>query len=103
MEWISVDERFPANEQRVIICADRKYCDGRIIKIRAMAMYEDGKMQAENSAFTWDSYDMDFEYDEEVDDYIVSQGWWEQNIYGETFSAVDDFVTHWMPLPDPPK
>nr|WP_295681178.1 DUF551 domain-containing protein [uncultured Lachnoclostridium sp.]DAD78525.1 MAG TPA: Protein of unknown function (DUF551) [Caudovirales sp. ctCiv1] len=98
--WISVSERLPKNEERVLICADRKCFNGKVIQIRTTAMYEDGTMHTEESGCTWE--DNDFEYCDEKDDYIIPEGWWEQNMYGEEFSLVDDFVTHWMPLPDYP-
>ena len=67
------------------------------------AFYTDGKMNTEESGYNWDLGNVDMEYDEEVDAYIVPEGWWESVRYGEEFSAVDYFVTHWMPLPQPPK
>lgn len=100
-DWISVKDRLPGNEEKVLICAERKCEDTGIKQIITTAMYEDGKMYASESKFLWN--EDDFEYDEEKDDYIISEGWWEQNIYSDTFYAVDDFVTHWMPLPEPYK
>ena len=99
--WIPIRERLPENEQRVLICADRKSCKGEIIKIITTAMYEDGIMHTEDSGYVWN--DCDFEYCEETDDYIIPEGWYEQNMYCEEFGIVDDFVTHWMPLPEPYK
>ena len=80
-KWINVDERLPENEELVFICSERKIYDGSIIKVRALAMYEDGTMPTGNSLCNWD--DNDFEYSEELDEYIIPQGWWEQPIYGE--------------------
>jgi len=34
---------------------------------------------------------------------VIPEGWWEQNMYSEEFGKVDDFVTHWRPLPEPYK
>jgi len=99
--WISVKEKLPLNEERVLICSDRKFEDGSIIQIRTVAMHEDGTMCTIDSGFCWGE-GIDFEYDKEADDYIIPEGWWEQNMYCEEFSNVDDFVTHWMPLPDSP-
>jgi hypothetical protein len=98
--WIPVIEKLPSNEERVLICSDRKRYNGEVMKIRTIAMYEDGTMHTDNSGFSWE--DSDFDYDEETDDYIIPEGWYEQNMYSEEFGIVDDFVTHWMPLTDYP-
>lgn len=90
----------PENEERVFICANRKSYNGNVIQIRTTAMYEDGTLHTEDSSFVWAEHD--FEYCEETDDYIIPEGWWEQNMYSEEFGIVDDFVTHWMPLPKYP-
>ena len=96
--WIPVSSgNLPKCEERVLICANRKRYDGKIVQIRTMAMYEDGTMHTDDSGFSWE--DNDFEYDEEADDYIIPEGWYEQNVYCEEFGIVDDFVTHWQPLP----
>ena len=102
-EWIPVTERLPENEVDVLICAQRRYYKGGTIPVVSTAFYTDGKMNTEESGYNWDLGNVDIEYDEEVDAYIVPEGWWESVRYGEEFSAVDDFVTHWMPLPQPPK
>ena len=51
----------------------------------------------------WDDCCLEFEYDEENDAYKIPEGWWESVEFCEEFTAVGDFVTHWMPLPEPPK
>ena len=104
-EWIPVDERMPENEQDVIICAERRHYSNpnRFIRIVAKAFYTDGKHDTEHTAYTWNNDYIDMEYDEENDAYLIPDGWWESVEYGEEFSAVSDFVTHWMPMPQPPK
>jgi hypothetical protein len=45
------------------------------------------------------------EYDEKRDDYRVPKGWYEElanRIDEYNVVAIDDRVTHWMPLPKPP-
>lgn len=102
-QWINVKDRLPENEVDVLICAQRRYYKGGTIPVVSTAFYTDGKMNTEESGYNWDLGNVDMEYDEEVDAYIVPEGWWESVRYGEEFSAVDDFVTHWMPLPEKPK
>lgn len=104
-EWISVKDRLPENEQDVIICVERRHYSNpnRFIRIVAKAFYTDGKHSTEHTAYVWDNDCIDMEYDEENDVYLIPEGWWESIEYGEEFSAVSDFVTHWMPLPEPPK
>ena len=102
-QWINVKDRLPENEVDVLICAQRRYYKGGTIPVVSTAFYTDGKMNTEESGYNWGLGNVDMEYDEEVDAYIVPEGWWESVRYGEEFSAVDDFVTHWMPLPQPPK
>ena len=104
-EWISVKDRLPENEQDVIICAKRRHYSNqnRFIRIVAKAFYTDGKHDTEHTAYAWNNDYIDMEYDEENDAYLIPEGWWESVEYGEELSAVSDFVTHWMPLPQPPK
>jgi hypothetical protein len=107
-KWIPVTERLPDNEVDVLILAQRRLyriaeLDRKTVSIVATAFHTDGKMNTEDSGYTWELDNVDMEYDEEADAFIVPEGWWEAVRYGEEFSAVDDFVTHWMHLPEPPK
>ena len=98
-EWISVKERLPEPETEVVILALRKN-----FKIMTTAMYEDGTVSTDDSIWNW--YDIDFNYDEENDQYLIPEGWWEYRHYNPDDvynNCVDDIVTHWMPLPKPPK
>lgn len=99
-EWIPVTERLPEPETEVWILAK---CGNR--HIITNGMYEDGSNTTEDSTWWWTETD-GFEYDEENDTYLIPEGWWEYKHYNgddEYNHAIDDPVTHWMPLPTPPK
>ena len=101
-KWISVEERLPKNEKPVLIATKWS-----LMGMHGMAVscgfYTNGKTFTGNSDYNWNDGDCDLIYDEEEDEYIVPEGWWESVRYTEQFSAVDEPVTHWMPLPEPPK
>lgn len=101
-EWISVKDRLPECETEVFVLAVSSYGNKTVTKTVTTAMYEDGTKPEDESQWTWEDVSMD--YNEETDQYIIPEGWWEYRHYGESLNyAVDDKVTHWMPLPEPPK
>lgn len=100
-KWISVEERLPENEKAVLI-ATKWSCMGMRGTAVSCGFYTNGKTFTGDSDYNWDDGDVDLGYDEEEDEYIVPEGWWEGVRFTEHFSAVDDPVTHWMPLPEPP-
>lgn len=104
-EWISVKDRLPEPEQEVLICTVKMY-RGKAYKGITTAMYEDGTIFTEDSVWNWSDIEYLGDYDEERDDWKISSGWWEERHYNPDDvynNVVDDEVTHWMPLPEPPK
>ena len=93
--WIPVTERLPENDVHVLLsckCVVGAYvCDGFHTEKYStpMQFYED----------------IDADYDEETDEYYFPEGWWEVIKNWDDYScvAIEDTVTHWMPLPEPPK
>lgn len=100
-EWSSVKDGPPKNEQEVLI-----YCNRDGFKFVCPAIYEDGTMLTQNSRWIWYDIEEYGTYSEENDDYFVAKGWWENRQFtpDDVYNCpVDCEVTHWMPLPKPPK
>lgn len=105
--WISVKDRLPEPEVRVLLTTTRKGYRGGTYHDVMCGFYEDGNIWREDSKCCWD-YEMMRKdlYDEERDDYRVPEGWFEEllnEIDDYNVVAISDPVTHWMPLPEPPK
>lgn len=95
-EWVSVKDSLPKIEESVLILTAK----GTI----AIAIYEDGTLLECDSSWCWE--ELSGKYDVENDCYMVDEGWWEFTKFNadeEMNHAVDEVVTHWMPLPEPPE
>lgn len=98
-QWISVKDRMPEPEQKVLVIANRAGHE-----VVTTGMYEDGRVTLGESIWFWN--DIELDYDEDQDDYIIPEGWWEDKEYNsddEFNHPIDDPVTHWMPLPELPE
>lgn len=98
--WIFCNEHFPTVETEVLIVANRKYKGGDSQYIITTAMYEDGTVLENDSCWNWE--DIEGEWDEENDCYIIPEGWWENRHYNpdEVYNnVVDDEVIAWQYLP----
>ena len=100
-KWINIKDRLPEPEQEVFVCVKSKISNYSYV---CCAMHVPENWYRQSSDFCWDFECCD-EYDEEQDDYIVKQGWYESIHNWDDYSVVgiEDIVTHWMPLPQPPK
>lgn len=103
-QWISVNDRMPKAEERVLVCVENKYA-GKTYKNVVTGMHEDGTVYREDSDWMFNDFDELRTYDEEKDDWIIPEGWWEYTLYNDENEnyIIDGNVTHWMPIPEPPK
>ena len=99
--WIPVSDRLPEPEQEVFVCVRSKIANYKYV---CCAMHVPENWYRQSSDFCWDFECCD-DYDEEKDDFIVKQGWYESIHNWDDYSAVgiEDIVTHWMPMPQTPK
>lgn len=101
VRWIPITERLPEPETEVMIV-----CNRNGYRFIATAIHEDGTMFIEGSKWNWNEIWAYGRYDEEHDDYIIPEGWWESRCFtpDDVYNCpVDCEVTHWMPMPELPK
>lgn len=98
--WVRCEDEMPKSGTHVLVCCEIHGICGYKGRYVCDAFHTDAK-----SIPCQYSYDIDSEYDEETDEYYFPEGWWEVIKNWDDYScvAISDFVTHWMPLPEPPK
>ena len=78
MEWISIEERLPDNSEPVLI----NVFEFNQSSVQLGYLYKGNWFASEG-------------------DYIEAEGGWDGAVINSTLE--NENVTHWMPLPDPPK
>ena len=98
--WISVKERLPESGVHVLASCRIKYVGGGGHSYVCDAFYSERFKEQRSTEYD----EIELDYDEETDEYYLPEGWWEviKNWDDYAFVAIEDTVTHWMPLPEPP-
>lgn len=106
--WTLVEDELPPNEKEVLLCVEmRCQIEAAICRI-VRGIYTDGKHYLSSSWPPLNINDLEAKYDEQKDDYIIPQGWWEVTsyyIFGmlcKDIEKIDGTVISWMPLPEMP-
>lgn len=99
--WISVEDRLPESGAHCLLCCELRCIDGT----RRPYVCDGFHVERFNIKASGVDDDVVTEYNEEDDEYYLNEGWYEVIKNWEEYSCIviDDFVTHWMPLPEPPK
>ena len=101
-KWISVEDRLPESEKIVLASAKNKTFGYHHVLMVAHIGYHEFSTEEHG----WRDYEGDTEYDEENDCFWVPECWYEVNSVEDNGNWIIDsdyVVTHWMPLPEPPK
>lgn len=92
MGWIPVSEKKPAAGRNVLAFYRNDF--DMIRRVRAF--------YTPKNTIEADSDEDGFEYDEKTDCYYLPEGWYESNEHEDCHWMIDNKVTFWMPLPEPP-
>lgn len=95
MKWISIKDSLPENGQRIIFFVDVKESTNEHEKLLSLKLNGDQWNRYVNCGTAYIDTD-------EKGDFLCRVTWDHAGRFS-IFNARDDFITHWMALPDPPE
>lgn len=95
--WIEIKDRLPEAEKRVL----GFYTNACNMPRIDIVQYIPAKTVLASDFLSEDAEGCS-EYDEEIDEYYVVEGWWESSWESETNWKITEEITHWMALPEIP-
>lgn len=100
-DWISVKDKMPEDGEHVLVVCEIHPIGLASRKYVCEAFYTRKFSISDVSSEDDTAYD----YNEEDDEYYLKEGWYECVHNWDEYSSIsiEDFVTHWMPLPEAPK
>lgn len=100
--WHRVEDGLPDDEVPVLAMLHNTYGRNVVLKLCHI-----GHHKRTTEEYGWQEYEGETEYDEENDCFWIPEGWWESNYHEDNLNweinETDGAITHWMPLPEPPK
>jgi hypothetical protein len=100
--WIPVTDRLPDSNRTVLVSALTKCFRHR----HTLMVSHVGHHEFTTEDIEWREYEGETEYDEQNDCFWIPECWYEVNAIDDNGNWIIDSeydVTHWMPLPEPPK
>ncbi|MEC4565538.1 DUF551 domain-containing protein [Paenibacillus sp. CMAA1739] len=98
MEWISVKDKLPKTQQRVIARFIVTTFDDKVIPKSSVAEYIAPRTVLEEDYMNED-FAGEGDYDEQKDCFWTVSGWYESSYEADVNWRLSQEVTHWMPLP----
>lgn len=100
--WIPVNEKLPESQKPVLVVAeDKTFGYKRTLKAAHIAEHE-----CSTEDYEWQEYEGETVYDETNDCFWIPECWYETNAVENNGNWILDYdyrITHWQPLPKPPK